>query len=74
MFMKIIEQTAVNFIVNNLKGMSASHYFEQEKFQSFIESVKQGNEITAAERYQQVTSANIDEAHIAAAIAHQLFT
>ncbi len=70
--MKISEKHAVDFVVNNLNQCATEH-FQQDTMKEFLDLVKQGKEIAAAEAYQKTTNSSMSECRFAVAIAQELF-
>jgi hypothetical protein len=71
--MNIHEKTSVDYILTNLKDMSLREYLEQPTLREFVNLAKQGNEIAAAKVYTEVVGSNLEEAHLATAIAQAFF-
>ena len=67
--MKIKEDVAVAFIVRNLSDRSLVAWREDEAFRGFRGLVADGKRIAAAQEYQKVTGATLDECHLAVTLA-----
>jgi hypothetical protein len=68
---RISEGVATEFVLRNLADQSLADYLSAEPLQPFVDLVRTGKEIAAAQQYQQVTGADLPEAHLAVQIARR---
>jgi len=70
--MRIDENTIINFLTKRIKDMNIMEYLAQDNLKGFIEFVKQNKDIAAAEEYQKITNASLDECRMVTSLAHKL--
>ncbi len=67
--MKIQEDVAVGFIVQNLSNQSLVTFWDNERLRAFRDLVVDGKTVAAAAEYKSVTGADLPECHLAVALA-----
>lgn len=69
--MQINEGVATEFVVTQLAERSLSDFLGQDVLHEFGQLVRDGKDIAATQRYQQVTGASIQQAHFAVGVARR---
>jgi hypothetical protein len=72
--MNVSEDNVAKFVKDNLKDSSFTDFAKSDDLKQFVEQIKAGNEIKAAEIYSKARKASIEESRLAASLAKELLS